>query len=155
MAGTLTFKHQDGDLVFRVRKALFMTDADDRLTVSIVCKAERAHHWMDEPRFCLTRLPLKRPLKAGTTLRFRGNSDEASPDNDEEPFACVYVGEFDEVRDVRLDVKRVARDGKEIDVEIAWVQPDVQYYDERAKQNRVSGNCTLRRGTLKQMWLPS
>ena len=151
---SVTFKHQDGDLVFAVKKGLFAVDAADRLTVSIVCKTDREHHWMNEPSFCLMRLPLKTPLKAGTSLRFRGNSEDASPDSDQEPFACVYVGVFDEVRNLRLDVKRVARDGKSMDVEIAWVQPDVQYYDGRPKQNRVMTTCTLRKGTPKQMWLP-
>jgi hypothetical protein len=150
--GTITFGHQDGDLTFRVAKATFAVDRENRLTLSIRCEGRPEHSWMGDPSFCLVGFPLASRLAKGTVVRFAGNEDEFDFES-EGPRAHVYVGIHQMPRDVEMRFTRVA--GDECDVEFSWAQADVNYYDDRAKANRVAGRCTMRRGPVEEMWIPS
>lgn len=146
---TLTFQHQDGDMTFPVRSAWFVVTSANALTFSIQCAANRAYDWMSIPSFCLEDFPLTEPLAEGLLLQFAGHDPEVEGDG---PRSFAYVGEHELPRDVEVLFKRVAPES--CDIELSWSQPDVDFYDERAKPNRVAGACTLLRGKLKDIWIP-
>ncbi len=149
MKNTLTFQHQDGDMTFHVRWGWFFVTNTNRLSLSIECKEESEYSWMSMPSFCLVDFPLEGTLEAGTLVSFAGNKDEV---NDGEPHSHVYVGVHQSPRDIEIRFKRVTKNS--CDIEVSWVQPDTDYYDERAKKNRVVGQCTLKRGERKNIWCP-
>lgn len=145
---TITFHHQDGDMTFDVKWAWFMVSSSNQISLSIECEEHPDYDWMSSPSFCLVDFPLKKSLAEGTTIRFPGNKDEIT----EGPHAHVYVGAHQSPREVEIQVKRVTTTS--CDIDIAWVQDDADYYDERAKKNRVDGRCKLKRGERKNLWIP-
>jgi hypothetical protein len=145
---TITFQHQDGDMTFQVRWAWFLVSPTNHLTLSIECKEKSKYDWMANPSFCLVDFPLEGPLAADNFVHFPGNGQENAPG----PRAYVYVGTHVDPRDVEFRFSRVTKDS--CDVEFSWAQPDTDYYDDRAKENRVVGQCTLKRGEMKNMWIP-
>lgn len=149
---SITFQHQDGDMTFRVAKATFAISAENRLTLSIVCESNRSYTWMADPSFCLVEYPLEAPLGTGTVIRFAGNAEE-SDFWSHGPRAHAYVGVHETPRHVKIHFMRVS--GDECDVAFSWSQSDVNYYDGRAEPNRVIGSCTIRRGPIEEMWIPS
>jgi hypothetical protein len=150
--GSITFQHQDGDLTFPIKEATFAITDAGRLTLSVQCERVQEHSWMASPCFCLVGYPLDSPLVAGLVIRFAGHDDEHD-DESEGPRAHVYVGFHDQPRDIEVGFIRVDED--ECDIELSWAQADVNYYDDRAKPNRVVGRCTARRGPIENMWIPS
>jgi len=149
MKNTLTFQHRDGDMTFQVKWGWFMVTASNRLTLSIECKPESDYSWMSMPSFCLVDFPLEGPLQSGAVIRFAGNQDEVT---DNEPHSHVYVGVHQLPRDIEIHFTRVMKNS--CDVEISWVQPDTDYYDERSQNNRVVAQCALKRGERKNIWTP-
>ncbi len=149
---TITFEHQDGDMTFPVSKATFAITPENRLTFSIRCEGSPEASWMADPLFCLVGFPLGAPLEAGTVIRFPGNADEWDVVS-EGPRAHAYCGVHQLPRDVDVRVLSAAPDACVI--ELSWVVGDVKYYDGRARRNRAVGRCTLKRGAVEDMWIPT
>ena len=145
----LTFKHQDGDLTFEIAGAMFEMNADNQLTISILCNGNPQYSWMSNPRFCLVDFPLPRAIKAGDAIEF-GGSEEGI---DEGPRCYAYSGEHCSPTDIVIKFKRVSKD--EYDVDLSWLQGDPNYYDGRAKPTAVKTSCTLRRAPREHMWIPA
>ena len=151
---TITFRHQDGDMTFRVSEATFAITPDNHLTLSVKCEQNPEHTWMASPRFCLVDIPLDSALASGTVVRFAGPQDEDEADDwpSDGPRAHVYVGTHEMPRDVEVRFTRVSGDACE--AELSWAQADVNYYNEQAKPNRVVGKCRMQRGPVEKMWIP-
>jgi hypothetical protein len=144
---TIVLHAAGADALYNVSAGYF-DDSEGKLDIAL--ELEIADDDNDEapPEIQVRLANLELPAHPGT-LHVRDQHDAWDGD-DGQPHAYVYSG-FHHTN-VAASVDIVSHDDSQLIADIQVVTDDVRYYDERARDNTMAGQCVLSRQSRDDMW---
>jgi hypothetical protein len=144
----LAFAHQDGRLVFPVKRAVYCLTPDGQFSCSIECEANPAHAFMSQPCFCFMRCPVGRSsLSPGTVLRIDHRQGER--DDFALPSTHLYAGSHFDPWAATVEV--LALEAGAAKVAINFMTDDPNYYGALAKSTPCSCTVWLQQVSVDQV----
>jgi len=142
-AQLFTIHHQDGDLVYEVEHARFNL-SDGLLSLSV--DAQRDDPGQFALLLSLLEVEIDGEPTVGQTWSVRDFGNESAP------YARVYFGFH--AQEIEFEATIVAINQERMVVCFCVITEDMDYYDERAKRNAITGRATLERSHLADIWIP-
>jgi hypothetical protein len=144
---TIVLRATGADVLYKVSRGYF-DDSEGKLDIAL--ELEIADDDNDEapPEIQVRLANLEIPAQPGTLhLRDRHNAWDG---DDGQPHAYVYSGFHHPSVAASVDI--VSRDDSQLTADISVVTDDVRYYDDRARDNTMAGQCVLSRRSRDDMW---
>ncbi|MBK8038745.1 MAG: hypothetical protein IPK22_16685 [Verrucomicrobiaceae bacterium] len=151
MENQIKIAHQDGDIVLPLKKGGYFYE-DRGFGISIEAEAASEEDWEKHPN-CASLAsfghPVTNPLAVGQVFGAKGGMGY---DCDATPNAGAYFGFHAE--QVSISWRIISIEGDRITVELEAFTEDVDYYDDRAKPQPISGVFSLQRCEPSELWVP-
>ena len=146
---TIVFRATDTDVPYVVSCGHFDI-SDGKLDIDLELGIGDADNEEAPPEILIRLANLELPAQPGT-LHVRDHHETWDGD-DGSPHAYVYSGFHHPY--VTAWVNVVSHDDARLTADIKVVTDDVRYYDERARDNSMAGQCVLSRRPKDDMWRP-
>lgn len=148
--GRLVLHHQDGDVQFRICDALHSVSERGALSFDLLCDADREHEYLAAPRFAVHGALAIGRLVTGATIDLPRAFTAGDPLD--EPRAHFYCGEHHAPWATSIEVVRMTSNALEL--RGSFMIPDPTYYDDRARDTRVTFEARTRTGGAAGLWSP-
>jgi hypothetical protein len=137
------------DFLYNVSHGYF-DDSDGKLDIALELEIADADNEEAPPEILVRLANLELVAQPGTLNV--GDHHDAWDGDDGEPHAYVYSGFHHPNVTAAVDV--VSHDDGQLTADIKVVTDDVRYYDQRARDNSMAGQCVLSRRPRDEMWGP-